>query len=157
VNGLLTVDIGCATISITATKVATSDSVAKHMINTLRKSLARGITNLTIVLDNNTNHRQKMKAKVYRWLKKQPTQLELTFLHTSPYSPKINLAEYLIHLLRLKVLTRLPVGLSIQQVTYRIHRYLKKHQYQLMSPTQIFNTLRHIYASVPEVVELSNL
>ncbi len=68
------------------------------------------------------------------------------FIYTPPYSPDFNLAEYLIHLLRLELLHHLPVGVNICQVIEKLENYFKSSQ--LQTPEQIQNTIQHIYTLV---------
>ncbi len=68
------------------------------------------------------------------------------FIYTPPYSPDFNLAEYLIHLLRLELLHHQPVHINIQQVRENLENYFKSDQIQ--TPEQIQNTIQHIYTLV---------
>ncbi len=43
-------------------------------------------------------------------------KISIEFIHIPPYSPEFNLAEYLIHQLRLKLLHHLPLGTTIAEV-----------------------------------------
>ena len=47
---------------------------------------------------------------------KYSDQIVVDFIHTPIYSPKFNLVEYIIHLLRLKLLYHLSLDVNIQQV-----------------------------------------
>ena len=40
-------------------------------------------------------------------------KIQVEFLHTPPYSPDFNLAEYIIHLLRLRFLHHLPLNVPL--------------------------------------------
>jgi hypothetical protein len=68
------------------------------------------------------------------------------FIHTPPYSPNFNLAEYIIHLLRLQLLHHLPLGVNIQQLREKLENYFQ--HFQLQTSEQIQNTIQHIYALV---------
>jgi hypothetical protein len=70
-------------------------------------------------------------------------QITVEFIYTPPYSPDFNLVEYMIHLLRLRLLHHLPVGMTIEQVKMRILAFFENQQ--LQSPLQIANTIQHIY------------
>ena len=43
-------------------------------------------------------------------------KIVVDFIHTPTYSPNFNLVEYIIHLLRLKLLHHLSLDVNIQQV-----------------------------------------
>jgi transposase len=73
-------------------------------------------------------------------------KIQIEFLYTPPYSPDFNLAEYLIHLLRLQLLHHLPIDVNIQQVREKLETYFQNSQ--LQTPEQIQNTIRHICALV---------
>jgi hypothetical protein len=70
-------------------------------------------------------------------------KMVVEFIHTPPYSPDFNLAEYLIHLLRLEFLHHLPLGVSMQQIQEKLENYFQLHH--LQTPEQIQNTIQHIY------------
>ena len=42
-------------------------------------------------------------------------KIKVEFLHAPPYSPGFDLAEYIIHLLRLRFLHHLPLNVTIEQ------------------------------------------
>jgi DNA-binding transcriptional MerR regulator len=54
------------------------------------------------------------------------------------------LVEYIIHLLRLKVLHHQPLGMTIEQVREKLENYLQGNQIQ--APEQIQRTVAHICA-----------
>jgi len=62
-------------------------------------------------------------------------------MHTPAYSPDFNLAEYEIHLLRLQKLHHLPSDTTIPKIAEKL-----KDVTILMNPSQISNTLQHIYS-----------
>jgi glycine cleavage system regulatory protein len=73
-------------------------------------------------------------------------KITVEFIHTPPYSPNFNLAEYIIHLLRLQLLHHLPLGVNIQQLREKLENYFQ--HFQLQTSQQIQNTIQHIYALV---------
>ena len=68
-------------------------------------------------------------------------KIVVNFIHTPPYSPDFNLAEYIIHLL-----SHLPLGVNIQQVREKLENYFQ-HSH-LQTSEQIQNTIQHIYTLV---------
>lgn len=68
--------------------------------------------------------------------------IAVELIYTPPYSPDFNLAEYLVHQLRLKVLHHQPVDMTIELVCKKLEEYLQLNQ--LQSPEQIQNTIAHI-------------
>lgn len=69
-------------------------------------------------------------------------KIVVDFLHTPTYSPNFNLVEYIIHLLRLKLLHHLPLDVNIQQVQDKLEKFFQFNQ--LQTPEQIQNIMRHI-------------
>jgi uncharacterized protein (UPF0128 family) len=76
--------------------------------------------------------------------KKEDIEVEL--IYTPPYSPNFNLAEYLIHQLRLQLLHHQPVGMTIELVREKLEKYLQLNQ--LQTPQQIQSTIAHICSLV---------
>ena len=70
-------------------------------------------------------------------------QITVEFVDTPPDSPNFNLVEYLIHLLRLRLLHHLPIGTSIEQIEMRLQTFFETQQ--LQTPIQISNTIQHVY------------
>ena len=64
------------------------------------------------------------------------------FIHTPTYSPNFNLVEYIIHLLRLRLLHHQNADINIQQVQEKLENYFKFNQ--LQTPEQIQNIIEHI-------------
>jgi transposase len=100
---------------------------------------------LTIILDNNSTHKYKLHRYLWAELFTSGIEEQITveFVYTPPYSPNFNLVEYLIHLLRLRLLHHLPSDKSIEQVEMRIKSFFETKQ--LQTPLQIANTIQHIY------------
>jgi hypothetical protein len=90
----------------------------------------------------------KMQAKLQINLSNLniPDKIVVEFIYTPDYSPNFNLAEYIIHLLRLQLKHHLTLGVNIQQVREKLENYFQHSQ--LQTPEQIQNTIKHIYALV---------
>lgn len=56
----------------------------------------QGFRKLSVFLDNNTTHNQKMKTLLYLQLVNLGIKedIEVEFIYTPPYSPDFNLVEY---------------------------------------------------------------
>lgn len=144
VNGLLTVDAFDGEIRVGIRHKAKSENVADFIGKEAVRYYNQGIKQLTIIIDNNSSHQKKMKRMVYTYLKTRVTGLRLRFIHTASYSPELNLAEYMIKLLRQKTTHHHPAKWNIYQLQWRIQSYIRKHQ-RLQTPTQIQNTIHHIF------------
>jgi len=62
----------------------------------------QGYQRLEVFLDHSPTHKQKMKNLFQQ--KTADLNIQVIFHHLAPYSPKLNLVEYAIHLIRLKIL-----------------------------------------------------
>ena len=58
----------------------------------------------------------KSQVKIHLENVKIGKKIIVDFFHTPTYYPNFNLVEYIIHILRLRLLNHLTLGVSIQQV-----------------------------------------
>lgn len=72
----------------------------------------------------------------------------MKFAHLPTYSPDFNLAEYIIHQLRLKLLHHLPLGVTVLEIEDELEAYFEKPQ--LQSREGIRKTLDHICRMAPQ-------
>lgn len=144
-NGLLSVDAVSGAEYLKLTERAQTKDISSYFAELCLDCVKQGFTNLSIILDNNSTHKQKMQAQLQDHLSELGIKdsIEVSFTYTPPYSPDFNLAEYVIHLLRLWVLHHQPVGITIDQVRENLQKFLSVNQVQ--TPEQIRNTLQHIY------------
>jgi DDE superfamily endonuclease len=148
-NGLLAVDAVSGAEFLRLVPIAKTEDVALYFGELCKECIQERIKHLTIILDNNSTHKDKLRR--YLWAELFTSgideQITVEFVYTPPYSPNFNLVEYLIHLLRLRLLHHLPSGISIEQVEMRLLTFFKTQQ--LQTPIQISNTIQHIYNLVP--------
>ena len=85
-----------------------------------------------------------MRYRLWLRVKANPllADFEIQYLDTPRYSPDFNLAEYIIHQLRLKLLHHLPSKTTLLQIKDKIWNFIKRQQFQ--TPPQIKNTINHI-------------
>lgn len=76
--------------------------------------------------------------------------LETTFHFIAPYSPKLNLVEYGIHIIRQKVLHHADCALGLAAFEIRIKTLCKEEG--IFTKEQIINILDHINSLVPDIV-----
>jgi len=128
------------------TERAKTEDIVNYFTELCRDIAQQGFHKITIILDNNSTHKNKMKSLLKEELSKLGlgSTLEIEFIHTPPYSPDYNLVEYLIHQLRLTLLHHQPVGTTIEMIRAKIHQYLQINH--LQTPLQIQNTIAHILA-----------
>ncbi len=144
VNGFLTVDAMSGQEYFRLSSESKTKDVVVYMTLLCDDMVKQGYSKLSIFLDNNSTHKDKMKSQL-NWLLSTlglNEKITIEFIHIPAYSPKLNLAEYLIHQLRVKLLHHLPLGKKIADIEDEIKIYLDNHQ--LQTPQQIQNTIKHI-------------
>jgi hypothetical protein len=144
-NGLLAVDAITGEEFLDLVPTAKTEDIALYLGELCRECVNQKNHHLTIILDNNSTHKDKLRRYLAAELFTSglDEQITVELIHTPPYSPDFNLVEYIIHLLRLRMLHHLPVGMTIEQVKVRILTFFETQQ--LQSPLQIANTIQHIY------------
>jgi hypothetical protein len=125
-----------------------TEDVSSYFADLCKDCVNQGFSKLTVILDNNSTHKQKMQSQLQAQLSELgiKEKISVEFIYTPPYSPDFNLVEYIIHLLRLKLLHHLPVGMTIEQIREKLEKYFQSSQ--LQTPEQIQNTIGHICALV---------
>lgn len=151
-NGMLAIDVDSGEEWLWLSSHAQSEDVARYMAHLALEMDTQGVEQAQILLDNNTTHRQKMQGLYLEEVQKlglkrgREIKTRLVFTFLPAYSPKLNLVEYAIHLLRLRCLHHRPYNMKMQQIEERIQRELNKKK--LLSPEQIRNILQHIEEQV---------
>jgi transposase len=147
-NGLLAIDIDTGKEYLWLSSHAQSDDVARYMAHLTLEMSREKVEKLEIVLDNNTTHRQKMQRLFIQEVKalafKEQTEIttEVVFTYIPAYSPKLNLVEYAIHLLRQRCLHHRPYNMNLEQIEEKIRTEILKRP--LLNPSQIINILNFI-------------
>lgn len=72
--------------------------------------------------------------------------IQVEFLYLPSYSPKLNLVEYVIHLLRLRFLHHLPTGTTLAQIEQQLNQFFDSNQF--LSAEQVQKTLNFIFSVV---------
>jgi len=91
-----------------------------------------GYTLLTVIIDNNSMHKDKMRYELWLRMHEQHDLdgFRVQCIDTPRYSPELNLAEYSIHQLRLRRFPHLPSRPKIDELCQNIKDSLKKKQLQ---------------------------
>lgn len=146
VNGMLSVNAVSGEIYLQLKEKSKTEDVVAYLADLASDSHLDQIKKLLIVLDNNSTHKQKMISLLIKEIDDRglTKKITLEFMYTPAYSPDFNLAEYEIHLLRLQELHHLPSDTTIPKITDKL-----KDINILMNPSQISNTLNHIYSLAP--------
>jgi hypothetical protein len=144
-NGLISVDATTGEEYIKLTNKAKTEDVADYFYNLVIDSKNEGYNKMTVILDNNPTHKDKMRYML--WLKMRSDyrlqDFKVEYINTPAYSPDFNLAEYMIHLLRLKLLHHLPSNLTLNDIEEKISNYLSNNQ--LQNKKKVRNTINRIY------------
>jgi transposase len=101
---------------------AKTEDISSYFAEFCRDCVQQGLRKLSVILDNNTTHKQKMRNLLELQLTELgiKEKLEIEFIYTPPYSPDFNLVEYLIHQLRLQLLHHQPVGITIELIREKL-------------------------------------
>lgn len=144
-TGLLALDLSTGEETLAITPDGKSDMVAWFLHQLVQDAHAEGYTRLTILLDNNATHHDLMRYLLWLRVRSQPElqAFPVDFFYTPAYSPDYNPAEYLIHLIRLKLLHHLPTGTALAAVAHKLEQRFTEAT-SFLTPQQVANVLRHI-------------
>ncbi len=73
-------------------------------------------------------------------------EIKVEYQHIPAYSPKLNLVEYVIHLLRLRFLHHLPIGKTLGDITNQLEQFFESSQF--LSKIQLRKTLDFIFSLI---------
>lgn len=143
-NGLISIDAISEKVYVKMTAAAKSEDVSEYLFQLCKKLKENGSNSVTIFLDNNSTHKDKMRYNLWTELKMDEDTIDfkVRYVNIAPYSPDYNLAEYGIHLLRLKVLHHCSAKSTLDEKAVMIQDYLKNNQ--LFPEGGIKNTINHI-------------
>lgn len=148
-NGLLCIDAHRGEEYLRLRPQAKTEDGSEYLAELCLDSVELGYTRLCIILDNNPTHKLKMQAQLATHLEQMglAQSIEVEYLYLPSYSPKLNLVEYVIHLLRLRFLHHLPIGTTLAQIEQQLNHFLDSQQF--LSPEQVQKTLNFIFSLVP--------
>ena len=145
---MLAIDVESGEEYLWLSSHAQSDDVARYMAHLTLQMEERGVERLEILLDQNTTHKQKMQQLYQEELSKLSLQhqrlikTKVIFTYLPAYSPKLNVVEYAIHLLRQRCLHHRPYNMKMEQIEKLLTKQLLKKP--LLSSCQIINILQYI-------------
>jgi hypothetical protein len=147
-NGLLYVDALSGEEFFRLSPGSKTEDVSQYLAELCLECVELGYSKLCIILDNNPTHKQKMRSQLAVHLEQMGLIREITveYLYVPAYSPKLNLVEYVIHLLCLRFLHHLPVGTTLEQVQQQLEQFLENHQF--LSAQQVQKTLNFIFSLI---------
>jgi len=105
-----------------------------------------GYRKMEVFLDRNPTHRHKMQRLFKELMVERSIGLEVKFHLMAPYSPKLNLVEYAIHLIRQCLLHNADYRKDLEQFVTQVKELCGSGQ--LLSKEQVVNILEHIRQQV---------
>ena len=158
ITGFLAVDMKDGDEFLAVGAHGKTEMVVEYFYELALYSQQQGYRQLTVILDNNATHKDGMRYNLWLKLKNNPALIDFSirFISTPTYSPDYNLAEYVIRLLRLKLLHHLPIQSSLTQVIDKLAQRFAPHMPSLLSPQQISNIVDHILNLAPKSPLLSS-
>jgi hypothetical protein len=147
-NGLLAIDALTGEEFLRLSETSRTEDIAAYIGELCKDCVKQKVKYLTLIMDNNSTHKQKLRnfLRVELIASGIDKKIKVEFIYTPAYSPNFNLAEYLIHLLRLRLLHHLPIRTSLEEIEIRLKEFFEKQQ--LQTPSQIANTINHIYSLI---------
>ena len=130
-----------------ASKKARSEEIAQYFADLVAIYQKKGIEKIEIFLDQNSTHKSKMQNIFIELTKNSIVQVNFHLM--APYSPKLNLVEYAIHLIRQKVLHHSDCKNSLTQFEDFIKNLCSNQM--VLTKQQIINILAHIESLVPHL------
>jgi hypothetical protein len=126
------------------TQTAKSEDIADYLVQVCKDIKNDGSNSVTIFLDNNKTHKDRMRYKLWQTLKadENTVDFKVNYVDIAPYSPDYNLAEYAIHLLRLNVLHHCSPKLTLDEKIEMIQNFMQNNH--LFSKVGLENTVNHI-------------
>ena len=148
-NGFLCVDAHSGEEYFRLSSQAKTEDVSEYFAEFCLDCVELGYARVCIILDNNPTHQQKMQAQLAVHLEQMglADSMQVEFLYLPSYSPKLNLVEYVIHLLRLRFLHHLPIGTTLAQIEQQLNQFFASNQF--LSADQVQKTLNFIFSLVP--------
>ena len=147
-NGLLCVDAHSGEEYFRLLPQAKTEDVSEYLAEFCLDCVELGYAQLCIILDRNPTHKLKMQAQLAVHLDQMglAQSIQVEFLYLPSYSPKLNLVEYVIHLLRLRFLHHLSIGTTLAQIEQKLNQFLDSNQF--LSAEQVQKTLNFIFSLV---------
>lgn len=119
---------------------ANAQTVAEYMAGLAAHYASLGYVKLSVFLDRNSTHLQKMQTHCQTLT--AGLGLGVEFIHFAPYSPALNPVEYLIHWVRQHSLHHGDCKQNLAEVKARLVALLDHKK--VLSQDQLVNILAHI-------------
>jgi len=144
-NGLLGVDAVSGALFLRLVPRARALDLVPYFRDLALDTYHQGYHTLSVILDNCVTHKDTLRYEVWQAIRAEPElqTFDLRWEDTPAYSPALNLAEYLIHQVRLQLLHHCPTTYSLADIQTRLLTLVQDTV--LLTPAQIKNTLNHIF------------
>ena len=131
-NGMISVDANTCLKYLKLKEKSKTEDVSDYFLQFSQDCLREGFDKFTIILAQDSTDKNKMKSQLkFHLINAQISdKIVVDFIHTPTYSPNFNLVEYIIHLLRLKLLHHLSLDVNIQQVKDKLEKFFQFNQLQ---------------------------
>lgn len=144
---MLAIDLFSGECFFQAGKLARSDHIAEYFADLALLYQQNGFEKVEIFLDRNPTHKTKMQT-LFAQLTYDLT-IKVNFHLMAAYSPKLNLVEYAIHLIRQKVLHHPHCTSSLIEFESAIKALCEKQK--IFTKEQIINILEYIESLIPKL------
>ena len=145
---MLSIELYTGECFFDSTKPCRSEHVAKYFTDLAKELQSKNYAKAHIFLDKNTTHLQKMQDLFYAHIEEQGIKLGVKFHYFAPYSPKLNIVEYLIRIIRQKWLHHASYKQRLKEVEERLKEKIENEPF--ITQEQIINILQHIQDLVLE-------
>lgn len=94
---MLSVDVITGEEYLKLKEKSKTEDVSSYFAELVSDCVEQGFQKLSVILDNNSTHKMKMKAQLQAHLSNLniTDKISVEFIYTPPYSPNFNLAEYI--------------------------------------------------------------
>ena len=141
VNGLLAVDMETAQPFFQARARVRSTEVAEYFADLATELAGQGRTGALVVLDNYSTHKSKMRKELSEMILERNLNFSIEFLDLPAYSPMLNVAEYVIRMVRQLCLHHSPHQRSMEEVENRLIAQMTDCQF--ITKDKLINILDH--------------
>jgi len=111
----------------------------------------KGYRKIHLFLDRNTTHKNKMWDLFEQLKTDRNLHIQMNFHLMAAYSPKLNLVEYAIHLIRQKIFHHADCKKDLDVFISEV-KHLCEVEEKLLTKVQVVNILEHIKGLVYENV-----
>lgn len=125
-----------------ASQQAKSEDLAHYFVAVAKELQVRKIRKVHIFLDNNPTHKQKLQGLLKEALTREQLTIQVSFHYIAPYSPQLNPVEYVIHLIRQKVLHHADYQKDLQKFQEEINDALRTGK--VINKEKLLNIIEHI-------------